>query len=91
MQPTLQVLRIYGYHLKKGPFIIVSGHDLKDLRQDAMTTASIDPENEHLIQEAMIAHRLATIENVDQILAVDEGQIVQKSTQGTDPVGRKIS
>lgn len=53
MQPTLQVLRIYGYHLKKGPFIIVSGHDLKDLRQDAMTTASIDPENEHLIQEAI--------------------------------------
>lgn len=54
-------------------------------------TASIDPENEHLIQEAIseltqgktiitIAHRLATIENAGQILVVDEGQIVQKGT-----------
>lgn len=54
-------------------------------------TASIDPENEHLIQEAIsrltkgktiitIAHRLATIENADQILVVDHGEIVQKGT-----------
>ncbi len=54
-------------------------------------TASIDPENEHYIQEAIseltknktiitIAHRLATIENADQILVVDNGQIVQKGT-----------
>lgn len=54
-------------------------------------TASIDPENEHLIQEAIsqltkgktiitIAHRLATIENADQILVVDDGRIVQKGT-----------
>lgn len=54
-------------------------------------TASIDPENEHLIQEAIseltkgktiitIAHRLATIENAGQILVVDEGRIVQKGT-----------
>ena len=53
--------------------------------------ASIDPENEHLIQEAIsqltkgktiitIAHRLATIENADQILVVDDGRIVQKGT-----------
>lgn len=52
-------------------------------------TASIDPENEHLIQQAIseltigktvivIAHRLATIEHADQILVVDNGQIVQK-------------
>lgn len=52
-------------------------------------TASIDPENEHLIQAAIselakgktlitIAHRLATIENADQILVVDGGRIVQK-------------
>ncbi|NWK09930.1 ABC transporter ATP-binding protein [Clostridium cadaveris] len=51
-------------------------------------TASIDPENEHLIQNAIseltkgktiitIAHRLATIEQADQILVVDEGHIVQ--------------
>lgn len=54
-------------------------------------TASIDPENEHLIQGAIseltrgktiitIAHRLATIENADQILVVDNGTIVQKGT-----------
>ncbi|ARC86043.1 ABC transporter family protein [Clostridium argentinense CDC 2741] len=54
-------------------------------------TASIDPENEHAIQKAIstlvhgktiiiIAHRLATIENADQILVVDEGQIVQRGT-----------
>ena len=54
-------------------------------------TASIDPENEHLIQEAIsalthgktiitIAHRLATIENADQILVIDGGTIVQKGT-----------
>ncbi|MGN0142583.1 MAG: ABC transporter ATP-binding protein [Roseburia sp.] len=52
-------------------------------------TASVDPENEHLIQSAIseltrgktliaIAHRLATIENADQILVVDDGRIVQK-------------
>lgn len=54
-------------------------------------TASIDPENEHLIQAAIteltkgktiitIAHRLATIENADQILVVDDGRIVQHGT-----------
>ena len=54
-------------------------------------TASVDPENEHLIQAAIseltkgktivtIAHRLATIEQADQILVVDDGQIVQKGT-----------
>lgn len=52
-------------------------------------TASVDPENEHLIQAAIseltrgktlitIAHRLATIENADQILVVDDGRIVQR-------------
>ena len=52
-------------------------------------TASVDPENEHLIQAAIseltkgktivtIAHRLATIEQADQILVVDNGQIVQR-------------
>ena len=54
-------------------------------------TASIDPENEHLIQGALseltrgktiitIAHRLATIEQADQILVLDEGRIVQQGT-----------
>ena len=54
-------------------------------------TASIDPENEHLIQNAIselthgktiitIAHRLATIENADQILVIDDGRLIQKGT-----------
>ena len=54
-------------------------------------TASVDPENEHLIQQAIsqltrgktiitIAHRLATIEQADQILVVDDGKIVQTGT-----------
>ena len=54
-------------------------------------TASVDPENEHLIQAAIseltkgktivtIAHRLATIEQADQILVVDNGQIAQRGT-----------
>ncbi len=54
-------------------------------------TASIDPENEHLIQNAIseltrnktiitIAHRLATIEKADQILVVNDGQIVEAGT-----------
>ena len=54
-------------------------------------TASVDPENEHLIQAAIseltkgktivtIAHRLATIEQADQILVVDDGQIIQRGT-----------
>ncbi len=54
-------------------------------------TASVDPENEHMIQQAIgalvagktmviIAHRLATIQNADQILVVDDGRIVQRGT-----------
>lgn len=52
-------------------------------------TASIDPENEQLIQQALteltrektvvvIAHRLATIEHADQILVVEDGAVVQR-------------
>ena len=54
-------------------------------------TASIDPENEHLIQQAIseltrgktiitIAHRLATIRNADQILVVEDGRIAESGT-----------
>ncbi len=54
-------------------------------------TASIDPENEHLIQQAIseltcgktiitIAHRLATVQQADQILVVDDGRIAQAGT-----------
>ncbi len=66
--------------LKNAPIIILDE-----------ATASVDPENEHLIQQAInalvngktiitIAHRLATIENADQILVVDGGQIAQQGT-----------
>ena len=52
-------------------------------------TASVDPENEDRLQKAvealtkdktilMIAHRLKTVRNADQILVVDDGKIVQK-------------
>ncbi|MBP1736313.1 MAG: Xenobiotic-transporting ATPase [Oscillospiraceae bacterium] len=54
-------------------------------------TASVDPENEHLIQQAIscltrgktiitIAHRLATIEHADQILVIDGGRVAQRGT-----------
>ena len=54
-------------------------------------TASIDPENEHLIQSAIdhlsegktmitIAHKINIIKNADQIIVLDEGQIVQRGT-----------
>jgi ATP-binding cassette, subfamily B, bacterial IrtB/YbtQ len=52
-------------------------------------TASVDPENEEAIQKAIsalihgktiliIAHRLATIQNADQILVLEEGRLVQQ-------------
>ena len=52
-------------------------------------TANVDPENEDRLQKAiealtrdktiiMIAHRLKTVRNADQILVVNEGQIVQR-------------
>ncbi|MDD4052973.1 MAG: ATP-binding cassette domain-containing protein, partial [candidate division Zixibacteria bacterium] len=54
-------------------------------------TSSVDPETERLIQEGMttlmkgrtsiiIAHRLATILNVDHILVIREGEIVERGT-----------
>ena len=66
--------------LKNAPIIILDE-----------ATASIDPENEHLIQQAIsaltrgktiitIAHRLATVQNADQILVVEDGRIAQRGT-----------
>ncbi len=69
--------------LKNAPIIILDE-----------ATASIDPENEHLIQQAIseltrgktvitIAHRLATIEQADQILVIDDGAVVQQGTHSS--------
>lgn len=57
-------------------------------------TANVDPENEDRLQKAiealtqdktiiMIAHRLKTVRNADQILVVDNGRIVQQGTHDT--------
>lgn len=57
-------------------------------------TANVDPENEKQLQSAieeltrhktiiMIAHRLKTIRNADQILVLDNGKIVQSGTHAS--------
>jgi len=57
-------------------------------------TANVDPENEKELMQAiyalteektilMIAHRLKTIRNADQIFVIDKGQIVQSGTHDT--------
>ena len=54
-------------------------------------TANVDPENEKELMEAiealtkektilMIAHRLKTVRNADQIFVVEKGRIVQNGT-----------
>ena len=54
-------------------------------------TANVDPENELELQHAiaeliscktviLIAHRLKTVRNADQILVCDKGRIVQRGT-----------
>jgi len=56
-------------------------------------TSSLDSESEALIQDGLnalmrgrttfvIAHRLSTVRNADQILVVDDGRIVQRGTHG---------
>ena len=61
------------------------------LFRSTVATASVDPENEQLIQQAIgqltagktvvvIAHRLATVEASDQILVVDGGTVAQRGT-----------
>lgn len=54
-------------------------------------TANVDPENENALQQAirsltrnktviMIAHRLKTVRNADQIIVLDEGKVMQSGT-----------
>ncbi|MEO0397631.1 MAG: ABC transporter ATP-binding protein, partial [Cyanobacteria bacterium P01_A01_bin.137] len=58
-------------------------------------TAYVDPENEAMVQEALagllakgektlivVAHRLSTITEADQILVIDQGKIVARGTHG---------
>ena len=65
-------------------------------------TANVDPENEVELQEAikaltagktlvMIAHRMKTVQEADQILVLDQGRIVQRGRHaGTDETGRHL-
>ncbi|SHL57490.1 ABC transporter ATP-binding protein [Myroides odoratimimus] len=57
-------------------------------------TASLDPENEIYIQQAIqelvktktvivIAHKLATIQNADQIIVLEKGQILEQGTHSS--------
>ncbi len=75
-----QRIAIARMMLKNAPIVILDE-----------ATASIDPENEHLIQSALseltrgktiitIAHRLATIQNADQLLVVDNSRIAERGT-----------
>ena len=75
-----QRLSIARAMLKDAPIIILDE-----------ATANVDPENEAELQEAiealtggktiiMIAHRLKTVRNADQILVLDHGEIVQHGT-----------
>lgn len=65
-------------------------HDPAILVLDEATSA-IDPVTEHLVQEAMdklmenrtvliVAHRLSTIQQVDRILVMEQGRIVQQGS-----------
>ena len=62
-------------------------------------TAFADPENEHLIQQAlkeltkgktvlMIAHRLSSITDADNILVIDKGKIAEQGTHA-NPLGKQ--
>lgn len=73
-----QRLSIARAMLKDAPIVILDE-----------ATANVDPENEDRLQKAigeltrdktiiMIAHRLKTVRNADQILVVDDGKIVQR-------------
>lgn len=75
-----QRLSIARAILKDAPIIILDE-----------ATASIDPENEHLLLNALdeltrgktiisIAHRLHTVKNADQIIVLEHGMIAQKGT-----------
>ena len=64
---------------------------LKDAKIVIMDEASaaVDPENEHELQKAfaelmkdktviMIAHRLTSVRNVDEILVIEDGEVIER-------------
>lgn len=76
----IQRIAIARAILKNAPIIIL----------DEASAAS-DPENEYEMQQAfsklmenktviMIAHRLSSIRNVDEILVIDDGQVIERGT-----------
>lgn len=84
-----------GVHLSGGEIqrIAIARAMLKDAKIVIMDEASAatDPENEYELQEAfsqlmknktviMIAHRLSSIRNVDEILFIENGQVVERGT-----------
>jgi len=57
-------------------------------------TSALDAESEHYVKEAIdhamtnrtvlvIAHRLSTVRNADQVLVIDKGHIVERGTHET--------
>ncbi len=57
-------------------------------------TSALDSESEHLVQEALtrimkgktclvIAHRLSTVKNADQVIVIENGAIVQRGTHNS--------
>lgn len=73
--------------------IVIARAILKDAKIIIMDEASaaVDPENEYELQRAfsnlikdktviMIAHRLPSIRNVDEILVMDNGEIIERGT-----------
>lgn len=87
-----------GVHLSGGEIqrIAIARAILKDAGIIILDEASAaaDPENEYELQKAlsnlmknktviMIAHRLSSIRNVDEILVVDEGKIVERGNHNS--------
>ena len=89
--PTMETGSGHETHLciPLRPVMSMVLRDIPKLSDEA--TSSVDPENEDELQRAiealthdktiiMIAHRLKTVRNADQILVLDNAHIVQRGT-----------